>query len=52
MMMRAVKTTIKYGDQIAGGSRLTVSADGQTLYFVLHDANGKQTGSVVMHEQP
>ncbi len=49
---RTVQTTIKRGDQIAGGSRLTVSADGQTLYFVHHDANGKQTGSVVMHKQP
>jgi hypothetical protein len=49
---RTVETTIKRGDQIAGGSRLTVSADGQTLYLVHHDANGKQTGSVEMHKQP
>jgi hypothetical protein len=46
---RNVETTIKRGDQIAGDSRLTVSADG--LFFVHHDANGKQTGSVAMHKQ-
>jgi len=49
---RTVETTIKRGGQIAGGSRLTVSEDGQTLYFLQHDASGKQTGSVVMHRQP
>ena len=47
---RTVETTIKRGGQIAGGSRLVVSADGQTLYVVHHDENGKQTGSVVMHK--
>jgi hypothetical protein len=49
---RTVETTIKRGDQIAGGSRLTVSADGRTLYGVYFDASGKQTSSVVMHKQP
>jgi len=49
---RTVQTTIKRGGQIAGGSRLTVSEDGQTLYFLNQDAGGKQTGSVVMHRQP
>lgn len=49
---RTVETTIKRGEQIVGGSRLTVSPDGQTLYFVNHDANGKQTASGVMHKQP
>jgi len=48
---RTVETTIKRGGQIAGGSRLTVSEDGQTLYSLHQDASGKQTGSVVMHRQ-
>ena len=48
---RTVETRIKRGDQIAGGARLTVSADGQTLYFVHYDQNGKQTGSLIMHKQ-
>jgi len=47
---RTVETTIKRGDQIAGSARLTVSPDGRTLNLVHHDANGKQTGSVVMHK--
>src|SRR5215467_4032373 len=49
---RTVETTIKRGSEIAGGSRLTVSEDGQTLYFLHQDASGKQTGSLVMHRQP
>jgi hypothetical protein len=49
---RTVETTIKRAGQIAGGSRLTVSVDGQTLCFLHRDASGKQTGSVVMHRQP
>lgn len=48
---RTVETTIKRGNEIAGGSRLMVSSDGQALQLVHHDANGKQTGSVVMHKQ-
>jgi hypothetical protein len=49
---RTVETAIKRGDRIAGGSRLTVSADGQTLSGVFFDPSGKQTGAVVMHKQP
>jgi len=48
---RTVETTIKRGGQIAGGSRLTVSENGQTLYLLHQDASGKQSGSVVMHRQ-
>jgi len=49
---RTVETTIKRGNQIAGSSRLAVSTDGQALQGIFYDAQGKQTGSILMHKQP
>jgi hypothetical protein len=49
---RTVETTVKRGDRVEGGSRLTVSPDGLTLRGIYYDRSGKQTGSVVMRKQP
>jgi hypothetical protein len=49
---RTVEVTIKRGEELAGTSRLSVSPDGKTLRGVFFDAQGKETGTVVMHKQP
>jgi hypothetical protein len=48
---RTVETIMKRGEEIVGASRLSVSADGQTLHAVYYGKNGKTTGSLVMKKQ-
>ena len=47
---RTVEVTMKRGEAIAGSSRLSVSPDGKALYGVFFDAQGKRSGTVVMHK--